>query len=132
MFTFVIALFILLVSSLPWVAIFSVSNKKPAWLMALYLVGSANVTLSTYIANSLYLLDQQWVMLTLHLCFGGVGWLAWARAGKPSLSRPFEGWKIKFNAEWLRREPVLALLMLNVAAFYVFALIQIIFVPQNN
>lgn len=131
MFTFIFALFILLVSSLPWVAIFRLSNK-PAWLMALYLIGSANVTLSSYIANSLYLLDQQWVMLVLHLCSGGAGWLVWVRFGKPSLLQPFEGWKIKFDSEWLRHEPVLALLMLSVVAFYVFALVQIILVPQNN
>lgn len=100
--------------------------------MALYLIGSAIVTFSSYIANSLYLLDRQWVMLGLHACIGGLCWLIWKRAGRPSLSKPFQGWKIKFDSQWLRREPVLALLMSGVAVSYAFALVQIILIPQNN
>ena len=128
---FIFALFILLVSSLPWAAIARPSNK-PAWLMALYLIVSANVTLSCYIANSFYLLNQRWVMLGLHMLIGGIGWLIWMRNGKPSPWAPFQGWKINFNVQRLRREPVLALLILSTILAYVFALVQIILIPQNN
>lgn len=131
MFVFIFALLILLTSSLPWVAIFRPSNKS-AWLMALYLIVSANVTLSCYIANSFYLLNQRWVILALHVFIGGLGWLIWGRAGKPSPWTPFQGWKIKFDVQWLRREPALALLMVSVAVSYGFALVQIILIPQNN
>ena len=131
MFIFIFALFILFVSSLPWVAVFRLEHRS-AWLLALYLIGCAIVTLSSYIANSLYLLDQQWVMLGLHLCIGGLGWLIWMRAGKPHPWFPFVGGKIKFDIQWLRREPVLALLMSGVAVAYAFALVQIILIPQNN
>jgi len=131
MLSFVLALFVLLVSSLPWVTVSRPPNK-PAWLMALYLIGSANVTLSCYIANSFYVLNQRWVMLALHMFFGGLGWLIWGRVGRPSLWMPFQNWKLKFNTQWLRREPALALLLLGISVSYVFALAQVIFVPQNN
>jgi len=131
MLMFILALLILLFGSLPWVAFFRPSSK-PAWLMALYLVGSANVTLSSYIANTLYLLNRQWVMLALHMCIGGFGWLVWMRLGKPSLLKPFHGWKIKLNAQTFRSEPALVLLALGVVVSYVFAFVQVIFIPQNN
>jgi len=131
MLLFVLALFILFVSSLPWMAVVRLSNK-PAWLMALYLIASANVTLSSYIANSFYVLNQRWVMLALHMLFGGIGWLIWRRAGKPALWIPFQGWKLKFNIQWLRREPALALLTLGMIVSYIFALAQVVLVPQNN
>ena len=131
MLTFILALFILLASSLPWVAVFRLSYKS-AWLMALYLIGSASVTLCSYIANSLYVLDQRWVMVGLHVCIGGFGWLIWRRAGRPHLWLPFQGWKIKFDTQWMRREPVLALLTLSTALFYAFAFVQVILIPQNN
>ncbi len=131
MLIFILALFILLTSSLPWVAVFRLSHKS-AWLMALYLIGSASVTLCSYIANSLYLLDQQWVMLGLHVCIGGFGWLIWRRAGRPHLWLPFQGWKIKFDIQLIRREPVLALLTLSTALSYAFAFVQVILIPQNN
>ena len=131
MLIFILALCVLLVGSLPWLAVFRLSHRS-AWLMALYLIGSAIVTLSSYIANSLSLLDQQWVMLGLHLCIGGLGWLIWKRVGKPHPWFPFVGRKIKFDAQWFRREPVLTLLLSGVALSYAFALIQIILIPQNN
>ena len=131
MLIFILALFILLASSLPWVAVFRLSYKS-AWLMALYLIGSASVTLCSYIANSLYVLDQRWVMVGLHVCIGGFGWLIWRRAGRPHLWLPFQGWKIKFDTQWIRREPVLALLTLSTALFYAFAFVQVILIPQNN
>jgi hypothetical protein len=60
-----LALFILLAGSLFWVAVSRPPNK-PAWLMAVYLICSANVVLSGYIANSFRMLDRQWVMLLIH------------------------------------------------------------------
>lgn len=131
MFIFVFALFVLLIGSLPWAAISRPPNK-PAWLMALYLICSANLTLSLYIANSFYVLNQRWVILLLHVFLGGLGWLIWARTGKPALWTPFQGWKIKFDVQWLRHEPILALLTLSVTVSYIFALAQIIVIPQNN
>ena len=131
MFIFAFALAVLLVSSLPWAAISCLSNK-PAWLMALYLIVSANVTISCYIANSFYLMNQRWAMLGLHLLIGGLGWLIWKQVGKPALWLPFQNWKIKFDVQWLKREPVLGLLTLSIAISYIFALAQIILIPQNN
>ncbi|MEP6894435.1 MAG: hypothetical protein ABI986_02390 [Chloroflexota bacterium] len=131
MFIFFFALIILLMSSLPWVAI-SRPLSKPAWVMALYLIGSANVTLSLYIANSFYMLNQRWVILALHVFLGGLGWLLWWRTGKLSVWGPFQDSRIKFNVRWMRNDPVLALLLLGIAASYIFALVQIILIPQNN
>jgi len=131
MFIFAFALSILLISSLPWVAVARPATK-PAWLLALYLIGSANLTLSGYIANSFYLLNQRWAFLVLHLLIGGLGWLVWRRIGKPPPWAPFQGWRIKFDVAWMRREPVLTLLALSVTLAYVFALAQVILVPQNN
>ena len=131
MIMFFFALIALLMSSLPWVAILRPSNK-PAWLMALYLIASANLTLSLYVANTFYLLDQRWDILALHLLFGGIGWLIWQRTGRPALSAPFQNWKIKFDVQWVRREPVLTLLLSGVIVSYAFAWVQIVLIPQNN
>jgi len=131
MIIFILALFILLTSSLPWVAILRPPNK-PVWLMALYLIGSADITLSLYIANSLYLLNFRWVILTLHMLSGGIGWVIWKRAEKPALWEPFQSWKIKFDIQWMWREPILALLTLTIIVSYIFAMVQIILIPQNN
>ena len=100
--------------------------------MGLYLLVSANITLSSYIANSFYLLNQRWAMLGLHMLIGGLGWLVWKRIGKPTLWLPFQNWKIKFDIQWLKREPVLALFMSSLTVSYIFALAQVILIPQNN
>lgn len=131
MLMFALALFILLAGSLPWVAVFRLMNKS-SWLMALYLICSANVTLTLYIANSFYLLNWGWFVLAIHICIGGLGWWIWKRAGQPSLWQPFDGWREKINLQWIRREPALALLTLGITLSYTFAFVQIILVPQNN
>ncbi|NTW12750.1 MAG: hypothetical protein HGA30_05510, partial [Anaerolineales bacterium] len=131
MLIFFLALFILLAGSLPWVAVSRPPNK-PAWLLAYYLVCSANVVLTGYSVNSFRLLEQQWVMIAVHAVLGGLGWLIWGRRGKPSLWGPFQGWKPQFNVQCLKREPLLALLIFFTALSYAFALAQIIHIPQNN
>lgn len=131
MLIFSLALFVLLAGSLPWAAGFRPGNK-PAWGMAVFLICSANVTLTGYIANSFHVLNRQWVVLLIHLCVGGIGWLVWSRLGKPSLWEPFRGMSLRFDLRWFRREPLLGLLSLFVALAYVFALAQIIHIPQNN
>ncbi|HSG45435.1 MAG TPA: glycosyltransferase family 39 protein [Anaerolineales bacterium] len=131
MLMFFLALIILLVSSLPWAAT-TRTQSKPAWLMALYLVCSANVVLTGYIVNSFRVLNQQWIVLTFHIIIGGVGWLIWQRVGRPSLWGVFENGKYRFNIQVLRREPILSLFTLVVTLFYGFALVQIIMIPQNN
>ncbi|HEY5730070.1 MAG TPA: glycosyltransferase family 39 protein, partial [Anaerolineales bacterium] len=128
---FFFALLVLLMGSLPWTAVFRPPNK-PAWLMALYLLCSANAVLTLITASSFHLLNRQWVVLAGHMLLGGVGWLTWMRFGKPSLWGPFRGWKPKFNVQSLKREPLLALLALFVSLAYAFALAQIIYIPQNN
>jgi 4-amino-4-deoxy-L-arabinose transferase-like glycosyltransferase len=131
MFLFSLALFVLLAGSLPWAAVARLSHK-PAWLLAVYLIGSANVTAASYIANSLRLLDQPWAMLTVHALFGGLGWAVWLRNGKPSVWGPFEGWQIRLEVRRLKREPLLALLLVFTVIAYAFALAQVIYIPQNN
>src|SRR5215510_1035841 len=101
MFVLALAFGILVASSLPWVAISRPPNK-PAWLAAFYLAGSADIVLTLCIANSFYLLNQRAIVLIIHLLIGGLGWLIWQRMGRPSLWGPFQGWKIKFDFEWVR------------------------------
>lgn len=131
MLVFSVALLVLLVGGLPWVAVSRPPNK-PAWLMIFYLVCSTNVVLTFLLASNFRLLDQQWSVLALHILMGGIGWLIWIRLGKYSLWGPFQGWKPKFEVQWLRREPLLFLLILFVALSYAFALAQVIYIPQNN
>ena len=131
MVVFFFALIVLLAGSLPWAALFKLPNK-PAWLVAVYLVCSANVVLAGYIANSFHALNQRWVMLTIHMVLGGLGWLVWNRAGRPSLWRTFQGWRPTLSRQWIRREPVLSLFALSVALLYGFALAQVLLIPQNN
>lgn len=131
MFLFFLTLFLLLVASLPWAALARLS-PKPAWLAALYLLGSANVTLSSYIAGSLHLFDQPGVMMALHALFGCLGWLLWLRSGKPSVWGPFEDWRLQFEVRSLKRDPLLALLAVSTILAYGFALAQVIYLPQNN
>jgi 4-amino-4-deoxy-L-arabinose transferase-like glycosyltransferase len=131
MIIFILALLVLFASSLPWVAVLR-PPSQPAWIMALYLIGSANLTLSLYIANSLYLLNFLWIILILHTLIGGLGWVVWWQREKPSVWGSFQGWRIKFNVRWMRREPVLSLLTLAIVVSYLFAMVQIILIPQNN
>lgn len=131
MLLFPLALFIVLAGSLPWAAVSRPPNK-PAWLMACYLVCSANVVLTGYIVNSFRLLDQQWVMITVHAILGGLGWLVWKWRGKPSVWGPFQGWRSSLLVQRLKREPLLALLIFFITLSYAFALVQIIQIPQNN
>lgn len=128
---FLLALFVLLAGSLPWVAV-SRLPYKTAWLLAVYLVCSANVTLSAYIVNPLRLLDRPWAMLIVHAASGALGWALWARTGKPSVWGPFQGWRIRLEVQKLKREPLPALLILFTALSYAFALVQVIHIPQNN
>lgn len=135
MIFFGVALIILLASSLPWVAIARIPNK-PAWFMALYLVGNANVVLSSYVTNSLHLLDQGWAMLVMHILIGGLGWVLWWQAGKPLPWEPFQKWIESLekgsSRQWLRREPALVTLGGIMTICYLFAMLQIIVIPQNN
>jgi len=131
MLIFIPALLVLLASSLPWVAVSRLSNRS-AWLMALYLICSANVVLSSCIASSFHVMNQRWVLLVLHMLIGGIGWLMWKYAGQPALWFSSQGVKEIFETDWLRREPILALLSLSIFVSYIFALAQIILIPQNN
>lgn len=131
MLIYSLALFVLLGSSLPWVAMAKPMNKS-AWLMTWYLIASANVILTCYIANSFYLLNRQWVILAIHTLIGGLGWLLWNLARKPSLGLSLPALSIKSLAQGMRHEPVLALLTLSMSIAYAFALVQVIFIPQNN
>ena len=131
MLMFPFALLVLFIGSLPWVAVIKPPNK-PAWLMALYLIASANIVMTGYIANSFHALNQQWAMMTIHAGLGVLGWLFWQQAGRPTLWGGFKDWIPNFNSQWLRCEPVLSLLALIVASLYGFALAQIILIPQNN
>lgn len=131
MILFPFAVTILLAGSLPWAAVSRPSNKT-AWLLAVYLVCSANVTLTSYIVNTLRLFNQPWAMLTVHAMLGGLGWLVWRWQGKPSVWGVFQGWQIRFEVQKWKREPLLALLILFTAVSYAFALAQVIHIPQNN
>jgi len=131
MILFGVALTVLFANSLPWVAVAKTSNKTN-WLLAFYLIASANVTLSCYIANSLLLLNRVWFLLLLHTVIGGIGWLLWQRAGKPSVWGAFEGWQAHFKVQLLKRDPALLALTVGISIFYTFAFAQVIFIPQNN
>jgi len=131
MFIFSLALLVLLVSCLPWVAIFRPPNK-PAGLMTFYLICSTNIILTFLVAGSFHLLSSQWFVLILYLFIGGVGWMIWGSVGKPPVWGPFQDWKPKLNVQKVKREPLLALLVLFIILSYSFALAQIIYIPQNN
>lgn len=131
MLVFFLALIILLAGSLPWVAV-TRPHGKPTWLIAMYLVCSANVILAGYVANSFHVLNQQWVMLAIHIGLGGFGWWVWKNAGRPDPWGAFRNWNPKSDLQWLRREPIVAVFILLVTLLYGFALVQIILIPQNN
>ena len=129
MLLFLIALFVLLAGSLPWLALARLTSKA-AWVMGLYLAGSANLTLTLYITNLFSQLDQPVIILLMHGLLGGLGWFLWQRSGKPALQGPFQNWKMDFH--WMRSDPVLSILVMSVGVAYLFALVQIIVIPQNN
>lgn len=131
MLTFSLALILLIITSLPWVAIIG-TRSKSAWILSLYIICSANIVLTGYIANTFYGLNQRWLILIIHLLIGGLGWLSWRSFGEPSLLRGFEDRNLKFDVQFIRREPVLSILVFVVVLFYIFALVQIILIPQNN
>src|SRR4030095_1362542 len=129
MVVFFLALIILLSSSLPWVAVCRPPNKT-AWLLALYLVGGANVVITCLLANSFLLLNQRWIILSIHVLIGLAGWGVWFLMGKPFQRDLLYGWKINF--QWFRQDPLLVLLALSLAICYLFAFVQIVLIPQNN
>ena len=129
MLVFILAFAILLISSLPWMAILKPPNKT-AGLLALYLVSSANVVLVCLVANSFLILNQKWIVLSFHVLLGIIGWGIWSRMGKPYLRDFFSNWKL--DIPWFRRDPLLATMSLAVFICYSFAFIQIMLIPQNN
>jgi 4-amino-4-deoxy-L-arabinose transferase-like glycosyltransferase len=131
MLMYLIALVILLISSLPWVAV-SRPLGKSAWLMSMFLVSSASAVLAGYIANSFRLLNQQWFMLAIHIMIGVIGFLIWRQAGKYPMLEPFNGWRPRLTVEGMKREPILVLLIVSIFLAYAFALAQVVLVPQNN
>lgn len=106
--------------------------NKPAWLLAYYLICSANVVLTGYIVNSFRLLDQQWAMIAVHAVLGGLGWLIWRWRGKPSVLGPFQGWRPRLEVQRLKCDPLLAVLITFTGLSYAFSLAQVIHIPQNN
>ena len=131
MLVFALALLVLLAASLPWVAVCRLQNKAP-WLIALFLVCSANIVLAGLVTNSFHLLNKQWALLAFHVLAGGIGWLIWYRTGMPGLFSPFQSWRESFSWQVVKREPALTLLGLSVGLLYAFALVQIVYIPQNN
>ena len=131
MLSFLFSLVILLIGSLFWVTVFRPPTKT-AWLMALYLVNSANIVLTLYVVNSFQLLNQRWLVLVIHALIGGIGWMIWKRDGKYNLWGPFQVWEPTASLKWLKREPTLGLLIFFITLSYIFALIQVVYLPQNN
>jgi 4-amino-4-deoxy-L-arabinose transferase-like glycosyltransferase len=131
MIIFSVALFVLCAGTLPWVALTRPANKT-SWVLAFYLIASANITLTGYIANSLLLLNQEWLLLSIHAMLGGTGWLIWLRAGKPSVWGLFQDWRAGSEVQVLKRDPALLMLTVSISSFYAFAFAQVIFIPQNN
>jgi 4-amino-4-deoxy-L-arabinose transferase-like glycosyltransferase len=110
--------------------------SKPAVLLSIYLFCYADIVLSSYIANTAWLLNQPLVMLGLHLIVTVVAILLWWRSGKPSLLGPFENWREELDRKRifasLRKRPDLFLLSLGVFSAYLLAAILIVVVPPNN
>ncbi len=111
-------------------------TSKPAAALSLYLFSYANVVLAGEIANSFYVLNQQWIFLGLHFIFYTASGLVWWRAGRPSLAGPFANWNAEFNSrsvrDFFKNWPDLALLALGIFAAFAYAAVLNLFVPANN
>jgi 4-amino-4-deoxy-L-arabinose transferase-like glycosyltransferase len=111
-------------------------TSKPAALISCYLFSYANVVLAGEIANSFYVLNQQWIFLLLHFIFCAASGLWWWKSGKPSLAGPFSNWKAEFNSwsvrDLIKKWPDLALLALGIFATFAYAAVLNLFVPANN
>jgi len=125
MLLFIFACLVLLIGSLPWVAFFRLT-KTSSWLIAVYLIVSANIVLTGYIASSFHLLNQHWFFLTLHAVFGVFGWVVWHHIGRPSL------WPTSQRITLLLGDPALLILFVGILLGYMFVLAQIVLIPQNN
>lgn len=129
MLLFLLAFSLLFFSTVPWVALVRTTSKT-AWLLALYLAASAQVTLALLLVNWLAVMDNPVAVLTVHAGLGTVGWLLWRGMGKPSVWGGFAGWRPSLG--WVRGEPALFVLAAGVVASYLFGFAQILFIPQNN
>ncbi len=129
MLLFSFAILTLIAGSLPWVALARLSSKT-AWLLGLYLATCANMTVTFLVLNPLELMASLLAVLAIHFVIGLTGWLWWARMGKPSVWGPFEGWRPSLG--WVRSDPLLALLAAGVAVSYLFGLVELMVIPQNN
>ena len=124
---------ILLTGSVFWAAIFRLPNKT-AYLLAIYLLSIAQIILATYVANTFLALNQQGVLLALHLALLLIGWFAWRMSKKPVIFAPFSRWEVEWAVaiRWLSNRPTITFMMLTMGALYLFGLAQIIFIPQNS
>ena len=110
--------------------------SKPAALLAICLLGQANIVLSSYIANTFRALNQPLVIIGLHLIVALLAGILWRRSEKPSLLGPFEDWKdelrLKKITAFIKNWPDLTILGIGVIAAFALAAILIIVVPPNN
>jgi 4-amino-4-deoxy-L-arabinose transferase-like glycosyltransferase len=120
-----VALFALLINSC-----FTLTGKV-AYILGLFISAWANVILVLEILSLLrsitayhYLLVQ--VLLVL------VVYLIWVKRGKPSLWKPFEGFRIPALKADALQNPLLVVLGITVAAVYIVGAFLVIYVPPNN
>jgi 4-amino-4-deoxy-L-arabinose transferase-like glycosyltransferase len=109
---------------------------RPAALTGFYLLAYANIVFVGQIANTIYQLNSQILWLALHFVLAGGGYLAWCRAGKPSLCAPWldqngrffpSGWRASFK-NW----PDIWVLGAGVTVVFLFSALLIWIVPPNN
>ena len=129
------ALVLVLTAAMLVVAILRPPNR-PAAVAGLYLLGYANIVLAGQIANSFWAMNRLWVWIALHSIFLAAAWLAWQKAGRPSLVAPWKDQEGRFlPAGWrasLPRWPELWLLGLGVGLAFLLSAVLIWVVPPNN
>lgn len=129
------ALVLVLTAAMLVVAILRPPNR-PAAVAGLYLLGYANIVLAGQIANSFWAMNRLWVWIALHSIFLAAAWLAWQKAGRPSLVAPWKDQEGRFlPAGWrtsLPRWPELWLLGLGGGLAFLLSAVLIWVVPPNN
>ncbi len=128
---FLIAILLVLASSVLWTAILRPASKT-AYLLSLYLFGFSNLVVTGYVASLLQVMNHQWAYVGLHLLIAALSGYVWWKRGQPSLAGPFKDWRGEFHRGELKKRPALTLLAAGIVATFALAAVLVIVVPPNN
>ncbi|MBN1681173.1 MAG: glycosyltransferase family 39 protein [Anaerolineae bacterium] len=109
-------------------------TTRPAVPLGWFVMGYADIVLTSELAGTFFLLDNLWFHLGFHATLAAAAWFLWWRGGQPSLRGPWRRVQIERRAVWhaVRNYPVLWVLGGGVLVMYLVFAAVILVMPPNN